>query len=30
MHLDETIRDAPDARRPRYEVLDAFMTSLRK
>jgi para-nitrobenzyl esterase len=26
LHLDETITDTPDTRRPRYEVLDAIMS----
>jgi para-nitrobenzyl esterase len=29
LHLDETIRDAPDSRRARYEALDAFVQSQR-
>ncbi len=30
MHLDVTIKDAPDTLRPRYEALDAFAASQRK
>ncbi|HXW03670.1 MAG TPA: carboxylesterase family protein [Vicinamibacterales bacterium] len=30
LHLDETIRDAADERRPRYEALDVFMEEQRK
>jgi hypothetical protein len=26
LHLDETIADAPDTLRPRYEALDAIMS----
>ncbi len=29
LHLDETIRDAPDTTRPRYELLDAYTTKQR-
>ncbi|HXW04665.1 MAG TPA: carboxylesterase family protein, partial [Vicinamibacterales bacterium] len=30
LHLDQTIRDAADERRPRYEALDVFMEEQRK
>jgi len=29
LHLDETIRDAPDTHRPRYEAIDAYVTTQR-
>lgn len=29
LHLDETVRDAPDTRRPRYEAIDAYVTTQR-
>lgn len=29
LHLDETVRDAPDALRPRYEAIDAFVAAQR-
>jgi len=29
LHLDVTIKDAEDAMRPRYEAIDAYVSSLR-
>jgi carboxylesterase type B len=30
LHLDDTIRDAPDALLPRYEALDAYVLAQRR
>jgi para-nitrobenzyl esterase len=30
LHLDDTIRDAPDAFLPRYEALDAYVLAQRR
>jgi len=30
LHLDETIRDAPDSLRPRYQAIDAYVEKARE